>query len=376
MKKILYTLFSFCLGIVCLSSCKSEFKEGPTLLEAETFILDDVEDKLYDLIAKDTVKLSITQPEYGFTAATTYTVEVSLNEDFEENSFKTLSTTYNNTTIKLLPEELNNSAAELYTALNPDADPKEQVITLYLRVKAEITGSGKGLSTSNTIKINQIKLDEVIVTLEPPTNIYLVGLQGDWETWAPMVKINGNAGHFWKISYFGEGNEFKFGTREQEYIAYNDPRVTAASGISISGGYGNFTIDTPGWYLVYIKAVVNGNDYKFDINIYKPNIYIFGATNGGTWDYSDSWKFENPTDANGEFVSPALSAAGEVRMTTKIDGYQWWQLEFTLKDGNIFYRENNAVNNGWGDIGSEYVISASPNQKIKLNFIDNTGSIE
>ena len=73
------------------------------MLEAETFILDDVEDKLYDLIAKDTVKLSITQPEYGFTAATTYTVEVSLNEDFEENSFKTLSTTYNNTTIKLLP---------------------------------------------------------------------------------------------------------------------------------------------------------------------------------------------------------------------------------------------------------------------------------
>lgn len=128
--------------------------------------------------------------------------------------------------------------------------------------------------------------------------------------------------------------------------------------------------------MVYIKAVVNGNDYKFDINIYKPNIYIFGATNGGTWDYSDSWKFENPTGADGEFVSPALSAAGEVRMTTKIDGYQWWQLEFTLKDGNIFYRENNAVNNGWGDIGSEYVISASPNQKIKLNFIDNTGSIE
>lgn len=376
MKKILYTLFSICLGIVCLSSCKPEFNEGPTLVEPESFILDNVEDKLYDLIAKDTVILSLTQPDYGFIAATTYTVEVSFNETFEENSFKALGTTYNNSIIKLNPEELNNSAVELYKALNPDTDPKGEIVTIYLRIKAEITGSGKGLSTSNTIKINQLKLDEVLVTLEPPTNIYLVGLQGDWDTWEPMVKINGNVGHFWKISYFGQGNEFKFGTREQEYIAYDDPRVTAAAGISISGDYGNFTIDTPGWYLVYIKAVVSGNDYKFNLNIYKPNIYIFGATNGGIWDYNDSWKFENPTDADGEFVSPALSAAGEVRMTTEIEGYPWWQLEFTLKDGNIFYRENNAVNNGWGDIGNEYIISASPNQKIKLNFIDNTGSIE
>lgn len=95
----------------------------------------------------------------------------------------------------------------------------------------------------------------------------------------------------------------------------------------------------------------------------------------GDWNYNDAYLFSVPEDKNGSFVSPALIATGEVRMCVKAD-IDWWRLEFTLKNGEtIFYRENNAVNNGWTDLGEEYSLSANSGQTISLNFTDGTGSL-
>lgn len=86
--------------------------------------------------------------------------------------------------------------------------------------------------------------------------------------------------------------------------------------------------------------------------------------------------FTVPEDQSGEFKSPALTAAGEVRMCIKADT-DWWRLEFTLKNGSeIFYRENNAVNSGWTDLGPEYSIAGTPGQVISLNFTEGTGSVK
>lgn len=110
------------------------------------------------------------------------------------------------------------------------------------------------------------------------------------------------------------------------------------------------------------------------MNFYKPNVYVLGNT-VGDWNYNDAYLFSVPEDKNGSFVSPALIATGEVRMCVKADT-DWWRLEFTLKNGEtIFYRENNAVNNGWTDLGEEYSLSANSGQTISLNFTDGTGSL-
>lgn len=125
---------------------------------------------------------------------------------------------------------------------------------------------------------------------------------------------------------------------------------------------------------MYLIAEVNGEDYQYTMNFYKPNVYVLGNT-VGDWNYNDAYLFSVPEDKNGSFVSPALIATGEVRMCVKADT-DWWRLEFTLKNGEtIFYRENNAVNNGWTDLGEEYSLSANSGQTISLNFTDGTGSL-
>lgn len=47
----------------------------------------------------------------------------------------------------------------------------KKVSCQFIRMTAEITGSGMGNSTPNVIKLEQVKLAEVIITLEPPAEI-------------------------------------------------------------------------------------------------------------------------------------------------------------------------------------------------------------
>lgn len=386
MKKIIFPILSL-IGCILplLTACNTDIDDNPVLHEVETFVLETPDDKLYDLgEAQDTVVLTCAQPAYGFTAATTYSVQVSLEETFidetEEvgSNYKVLSTTYTSSTVLLKPAELNAAIVELWKQANPDVETYIGiVIPVYVRLTAVITGSELGNSVSNVIKINQIKLGEVVSTIAPPEEMYLVGssIGTSWGTWKPMVSVNGLAGEFWSMVYFDAGAEFKFGKFEQDWNGYSKIHQfndNAGAGLSDSGD--NIKVDKGGWYIVYLIAEVNGEDYQYTMNFYKPNVYVLGNT-VGDWNYNDAYLFSVPEDKNGSFVSPALIATGEVRMCVKADT-DWWRLEFTLKNGEtIFYRENNAVNNGWTDLGEEYSLSANSGQTISLNFTDGTGSL-
>ena len=72
----------------------------------------------------------------------------------------------------------------------------------------------------------------------------------------------------------------------------------------------------------------------------------------------------------------AMVASGEVRMCVKTE-VDWWRTEFTLYDGNIFYRENIAVNDSWGaDVGAGYSIQGSAGKIMQLNFTAGTGEMK
>jgi agmatine/peptidylarginine deiminase len=112
------------------------------------------------------------------------------------------------------------------------------------------------------------------------------------------------------------------------------------------------------------------------MTFYPGEVYLFGATNGGTWDYNDTWKFTAPDNKDGSFVSPAMTASGEARICVKTD-VDWWRTEFTLCNGEIFYRENNPVNDSWGkDVGPEYSIQGAAGKTIRLNFTAGTGELK
>ena len=66
-----------------------------------------------------------------------------------------------------------------------------------------------------------------------------------------------------------------------------------------------------------------------------------------------------------------MTASGEVRMCFKTD-LDWWRTEFTLHDGEIFYRDFNLIDS-WTEKGDGYSIQGSAGNVIHLNFTAGTG---
>lgn len=384
MKNIFFsTICAVALCLPMLSACDTDRDDNPVLYEPSSFVLETPQEQIYDLSKKETVfKLQCQQPEYGFQAAVTYTLHISLTENglTEEGQFTTLGTTFVSTTIQPDVNELNNALADLYMAANPDVeDVAGKEVVAYMKLDAILTGSSRGVSSSNAVEVKTFKLGTPVVTLEPPTEMYIVGssIGTPWTTWQKMIKVNGMDGEFWTMVYIdAENGQFKFGKYEQDWLGFdNISSFNDQAGANPSNEGGNIKVKA-GWYVIAIRAEVKGSEYAYTMSFYLPQIYLFGAANGGVWAYADEWKFTIPETPDGEFVSPAFAASGELRMCVKAE-YDWYRYEFTLKDGaTIFYREDNAVNNGWTDLGSEYSVVGNPGQKVYLNFSTGTGEVK
>ena len=137
----------------------------------------------------------------------------------------------------------------------------------------------------------------------------------------------------------------------------------------------NIKVSNAGWYTVVVETAVNGNKVDYTLHFLPAEVYLFGATNGGTWEWNNNFLFTVPATENGDFVSPALSAAGEVRIAIKTTT-DWWRTELTLLDGKtIFYRDAD-LPDGWSkDKGAAYSIQGKVGQQIHLNFTTGEGSV-
>ena len=176
------------------SACETDRDDNPTYHDASSFTLNEPENRVYDLGANDTIRLTLTQPDYGYTAA------------FAEDSYATLNTTYYSTSIALRPNEVNEALVAQYQEQHPGEETIGKTISAYIRLTAQITNSTLGASTSNVVALDQVKLGEVIQTLEPPTEMYLIGSTigaGSWGTWLPMTIVNGMPGELSSGQWYG-----------------------------------------------------------------------------------------------------------------------------------------------------------------------------
>ncbi len=390
MKKIYNILLLSIFAGFLFTACETDTDSNPILGKPTTFPLNVPAyaiNNVYDLKNSTAVELTCSQPEYGFPVATTYKVQVSLDAEYVEANeevkanYIELETTYYNTKIAVVASEINGALLSLWEAKNTGEDFPLEPLPVYFRLKAFVTGTNEGTCLSNIIELPKV-LGSSDTAIELPTTMFLVGsMLNEWSVWKPMPQINSFAGEFWSMVYFEENATFKFGTQEEEYIGAEDPaRVSlidkAESGIK-GASDGNITVPTAGWYVVHIKTTIDGNNYKFELSLNPAEVYLFGNTNGGVWDYDENWKFTNPDTPDGEFISPAMVASGEARMCIILDGYDWWRLEFTLYKDAIFYRENRGVNDGWAaDIGADYSVQGEPGKKIHLNFASETGALK
>lgn len=383
MKRISNILLAVTFALPLFTACETDNDSNPVLKEPDTFTLNTpayAANNVYDLKNSQTVELTCTQPDYGFPVATTYTIQVAFEQDFIEATddskanYKELESTFPTAKMDVVASELNNTLVDLWTAVNgEEATIPTEPVAVYIRLKANITNSERGVCLSNIIGLPNVLIFKDTSVL-PPKAMFAVGsmLDADWKVWKPMAGVYGMEGQFYSMIYFDADSHFKFGTKENEYIGINDNRVTvndkAEAGVS---GNDDFIVENAGWYILYIKASVKGDDYVFTLTFYPAEVYLFGQTTGGSWAYTDDWKFAVPATKDGSFISPAMTASGEVRMCFKTD-VDWWRTEFTLHEGEIYYRDINIIDS-WSEKGDGYSVQGSAGDVIHLNFTAGTG---
>lgn len=176
MKKMIY-LFILVFSLSTLVACSDD--EGtPVFTEPTEFVLNvpKYASGIYDLKNTATIQLTCSQPDYGFTAATCYTVEIALDQAFEKNA--TLDTKYSTAKMEVDAQEVAVAISNLL-GVNEDEFPKAP-IPLYVRLTASALTDNKSEIAGSTITSNIIELPQVLpyyalpaVTL--PTNLYLIG---------------------------------------------------------------------------------------------------------------------------------------------------------------------------------------------------------
>lgn len=238
---------------------------------------------------------------------------------------------------------------------------------------------GKNDEVANAFKINQtahpgkyykIELNLLektynITAMNDP-ELFLTGSNYGWGgTWVPLVPVHSTTDTFWKIIYLHANEEIKFAPQagwSNDFGSQATINDQAGAGITDNGG--NIKVTNAGWYLL---VVVNGSARK--VSFLRPEVYLMGSTAPvNNWTIDSHNAFTIPTTDNGEFISPAIAANGELRMCIKLDTYDWWKTEFMVTTGGrLSYR---------GKGGDQAHVNVLTGQKVHINFTNGTGSYQ
>lgn len=376
MKKI-YSMMLLSVILFLGVACESDRDSNPTMQKPTMFVLNtpSAVSGIYDLKNTETVQLACSQPDYGFTAATTYVVQMSLTQDFAK--FSTLPTTYTTAKMDVLANEMATAVCEMmveaggYDETNFPVD----VIPVYVRLTASLDES-RGEINSNVIKLTNVKPYFALSPMAMPDKMYLIGnVFGNWD-WAnssEMVPVNSIPCKFWTLQYFGAADgskaEVKFNTVKDWNgaqfggSAKIDDSSKALAGLS---GDDNLIVGKPGWYLVVVTTEISGRNFIYHVEFLEPNVYLTGDPSGGYDVFDETRLFKIPTGL-GQFESPAFVAAGELRICVKLKDIDWWKTEFVVLKGKVEYR---------GTGGDQERVKVTAGQKVYMNFTDGTGEIK
>lgn len=385
------------IAAVTLTACEKDDESNPTFQQpAEgSFHLNTPElakgDNIYDLAKSETVNLTCTQPPYGMPLKTYYQVQVSLDERFSEKevegiAYRTLKSTYNQANMNVDASEINTAVVKLYQAAHGGADPSGIVMPVYLRLRAHVGAESNQLGYINS---NAIKLPKAVANYVAtmPTDLYMRGTSiKAGENAKQLGTIVGTKGEFTGIFYAAAGSTFTWGDDSDTgngFTELTSIEDNANAGVT-AGDNNTVKVANAGWYTVHFTCNVDeaANMMLTTLAVYPAEAYVIGGGCGGAWNDSDAaWKMTAPTDASGEWVSPAFTSAGELRAYIKIPGIDWWKTEFTLvgsKPKTICWRGvTYNINSNWADdAGASFSVAVAPGQKLYMNFDTDTGEVK
>ena len=367
------------------TACDTDTDSNPTLdlsHVGEGFTLNtpaNAQNNTYDLANAKSVELTCSQPNYGgMPLMVRYYVQVSLTEDFA--SSKELATSYPKARMAVDAREINDAMVELFQEANPDTDYPATPRPLYIKLRAVIDGTDNMGETYS----NVITLPSVLASYQAPeatfeTQLYVVGqaIGEAWSTWKPVPQIYDMPGCYYTVVYVPEGTGFKWGAYEQDWRGYDRIRNwddVAGADVSASSD-GNIVFANGGWYTLFFEAEIVGSSVQYDLHILPAEVYVIGNSMGGNWNVADpTLALQAPADQTGDWVSPAFTGSGELRAYVNVPGYDWWRTEFTLHNGEVYWRDVNIIDS-WSELGSDYAVQVSPGQCLYVNFDSNTGEV-
>lgn len=383
MKK-LHIISLLLIGMAAFTACEEQ-DASPTYQEPAEFVLNTPAyvNTLYDLENSEALILTCSQPDYGFTAAVKYAVEVSMGTTFSEENFAALGTTYSTARMSVDAAELAAAITSLATESGVTEDEFPIETAICVRLRASLATSGKGEIVSNSVLLPNVRCHFALPPVDLPENMYMNGsmCSADWN-WGDaydMVPVNGVEGYFWRMAYIPDGGAFKFNYSKAwdgNEFGYAGATVSDNAGAGVSSSDdGNFVVANGGWYLVSVKTGLDGRNYTYNVVIDKPNVYAIGLAAPVTdWTINDANLYEVPSDADGFFKSPVLAADfpgndtdGCLRACVKLADVEWWQTEFMVFDGILVYRGNG---------GDQERVGGKTGQSLYINFTSGTGKIE
>lgn len=379
MKKIslLTPLFA---GLLSFSACDSDRDSNPILQEPTAFVLNTPAyvNSTYDLANSKSIELTCSQPDFGYTAPTIYSIEVSLTQDFTE-SIK-LDTKYTTAKMDVDASEMALALTNLAVAQGKMEADFPITTALYVRAIAELASATETISsiTSNVINLPSVRTEFALPPVKLPTELHLIGDFSGWD-WGKAPEMipchDGTTGTFWRLVYIPAGTGIKFNTTttwDGGEVGYAGCTVVDNFGAGLSDSGGNIGVTKAGWYLIVIRSAVNGRNVDYTIEFNEPAVWLIGGVikdNGDWTECLDGWKFTVPETADADFISPAFAvdAPEGPRAYVKIDGFDWWKSEFMVFDGKLKYRA------AGGDLDR---VTSKAGQKMYINFTKDTGKIE
>ncbi len=196
MKKL--SIFLACLAaMIGFTSCEQD--RDPVLQTPTKFVLNTpaFQNQYYMLAPGNTFELTCSQPDYGYSAVSQYSAEVSLTEDFAK--YESLKTVTTSARMVLDDDDLAVALCKLHGFDNEETYQDLPAGKIYLRAVAQLSGVDGSMIKSNPVALNYVKF---YFALPQAGYIYLVGSP---EGWAGPVE--GNADHYAKWRLFEKSDE-------------------------------------------------------------------------------------------------------------------------------------------------------------------------
>ena len=175
MKK-LSILFASLLAVVAFSSCEED--TTPQYKNPTTFVLNTpaLANQFMDLDPEGTIYFTCSQPDYGYSAVTQYSMETSLDPNFETSEpLETIDRTL--AKMQIRQSDLALAICKLLGVESADDFDPDAVRTIYFRAKAQLEGIESSQITSNVVSLNKVRS---YYAIQEPGFIYLVGAPEGW----------------------------------------------------------------------------------------------------------------------------------------------------------------------------------------------------